>query len=104
MDIRPTRSIQQNRFYWGVLIPIVRDGLIEVGYDDATTSSTHHKLKELFLSQEQVDEDTGEITAFDGSTTQLDTKQFQTYVLCVQKFAAEFLGCIVPDPQQEIFL
>lgn len=101
---RPARSILQNKFYWGVVIPLVRLGLIDVGYEGATLKETHQKLKELFLDHEQVDIETGEITQVNGSTKDLNTGQFNRYIAQIQQFSAEFLSCIIPDPNQSEFL
>jgi hypothetical protein len=71
-----TRSNSQNRYYWGVVVPLIRQGLKEAGYRVVTKAATHKLLKSLMLKDELVNEQTGEIMTFEGSTSNLSTQQF----------------------------
>lgn len=51
-----------------------------------------------------MNEKTGEIKNFPQSTTVITTSQFMDYIASIQRFAAEFLGCIVPNPGEDLTL
>ena len=98
---RKSRSIQQNSYYWGVVIPITRQGLLDVGYK-LSREETHDFLKEKFIKKEIINEETGEIL---GEVTQhtpdLTTSEFMDYIADIQQWAAEFLNIEIPDPGEQ---
>lgn len=99
---RKVRSSEQNRYYWGIVLPLVRDGFEELG-DRVTNEQVHEFLKGKFLpSVEIVKEDTAEIVRIPGSTTILTTSQAMDYYAQIQQFAAEFLGVYIPDPNEQV--
>jgi hypothetical protein len=97
-----TRSSKQNRYYWGVVVPLIRQGLKEAGYRGVTKAATHKLLKSLMLKDELVNEQTGEIMTFEGSTTNLSTKQFNEFTDAVRQWAAEQLGINIPEPNEQM--
>lgn len=86
------RSDQQNKYYWGVVVPIVTEGIKETG-EIVTTDQVHEFLKFTFLS-------TGEKIKFARSTTDLSTTDFLLYIDQIQIWASEFLNCYIPDPDE----
>ena len=96
------RSNEQNKFLWGVIYPIVRDGLVEVGYDefnhDTDCEKTHSLCKYLFLKTEMVNKKTGEIIETVRSTAELTTIETMEYWACIDQWASEYLGVVIPDP------
>lgn len=97
---RKTRSQEQNRYYWGVMVEAVKLGLNDVGYK-MTTEATHELLKYKFLIKELVNEETGEILNTIGSTTGLSTSEFMEFVAEVQRWAAEYLNINIPNPGEQ---
>jgi len=97
---RSKRSENQNRYYWGAVIPIVTEGLKGVGYR-VTEADTHTYLKSRFLIVTLVSELTGEILPTTGSTAQLTTTEFMEYIQEIQQWAAEFLNVYIPDPNEQ---
>ena len=95
------RSLHQNNFYWGVVIPIVKQGLIDVGYR-VTIDDTHELIKAKFIKKELVNENTGEILPSIGSTTELTTTEFMDLIAEIQQWAAEYLNVEIPDPNEQI--
>ena len=95
------RSLHQNNFYWGVVIPIVKQGLIDVGYR-VTIDDTHDYIKTNFIKKELVNENTGEILPSIGSTTELTTTEFMDLIAEIQQWAAEYLNVEIPDPNEQI--
>lgn len=91
------RSNPQNRYYWGLVVPMVQHGIKEMG-TEITKEECHEFLKSRFNYEELVNEDTGEVLQLPRSTTALNKEQFSEYIGKIQQFAAEFLGIVIPDP------
>ncbi|MCQ2348933.1 MAG: hypothetical protein MJZ98_00465 [Paludibacteraceae bacterium] len=92
------RSLNQNSYLWGVVYPLVLEGLLDVGYDAFTSvSDVHEYCKTMFLSREVVNHQTGEVIRFPVSTTEMDTKEFGTYIDSIRLWAAEYLSVVIPD-------
>lgn len=91
------RSNPQNRYYHGLVIPMVKRGIEEMG-TVLTHDETHEFLKARFNYVELVNADTGEVAQLPRSTTALTKLEFSEYVQKIQQFAAEFLGVVIPDP------
>ena len=95
------RSINQNAYYFGVVVPLFRSGLLDIGYK-VSLEETHTFLKAKFLVKEIVNENTGEILTSVKSTTELTTVQFMEFIEDIQQFGAEFLGIQIPSPNEQI--
>jgi len=87
---RKARSLRQNAYYWGVVISTLSD---HTGHDP---EEIHEALKIKFLSHD--DEKTGLLIV--GSTAALSTIQFNEYCDRIQRWAAQFLGCYIPSPNE----
>ena len=95
------RSIPQNRYYRGVVVPIVRAGLYEAGYDEVKTNEDAHEvLKGLFHKKDIVNKQTGDVITTVLSTTEFSIPEFDNYIERICKWAAEFLGVVIPAPNQ----
>ncbi len=99
---KTNRSNNQNRYYWGVVIPLVQAGLKDAGYQRVTKDATHRLLKKMFLIDEIVNPMTGEILSFEGSTADLSTKKFNGYVDEIAQWSAETLQLVIPDPNEQM--
>lgn len=93
------RSDPQNRYYWGVVVPMVRDGINSLGHE-LTCDDTHEFLKQRFNSTHLVSKE-GEVIDIADSTTKLDTAGFMIYLEQIQRFSADFLGVVIPDPNEQ---
>lgn len=98
---KKSRSLNQNGYYHAVVVPMVRQGLIDIG-TKLTREETHEILKMKFLKKEVVLEETGEILNYTGSSAELTTTQFMDYIAEIQMWAAEFLNVVIPDPASQI--
>lgn len=97
------RSLLQNNYYWGVVIPLVRDGLIHNGYNEVKTADDAHEVcRAMFLKKEIVSEDTGDIIISIRSSTSLSTTEAMGYYAAIQQWAAEFLNIQIPDPNEQL--
>ena len=93
------RSSMQNRYYFGGVIPIVRQGLKDMGIV-MSTEQTHSLLKFRFLKQEFISND-GEVIESIGSTTELSKQEFNEYIERIKQWAAEYLNIQIPDPEEQ---
>lgn len=102
---RKKRTHNQNNFYWGCIVPIVKDGLRDVGFDDVKTpDDAHTVLKSLFLRKRIANHKTGEVIEMIGSTTELTTVEFNAFIEDIAKWSAEYLSCVIPEPGQQTYL
>jgi hypothetical protein len=98
------RSTQQNRFYYGVIIPIVQNCLKEAGHL-MTNESTHDLIKLKFLKEALfVNEETGEVIERIKSTTELSTSQFMDLLAEINNFTFEYFGVSLPSPNDDLTL
>lgn len=98
------RSTQQNRFYYGVIIPIVQNCLKEAGHI-MTSESTHDLIKLKFLKETLfVNETTGEVIERIKSTTELSTSQFMDLLTEINNFTFEYFGVTLPNPNDDLTL
>jgi len=97
----PRRSGPQNRYYWGVVIPLVMDGMNELG-NTFDKDSTHYFLKKRFNPKEVIGVGGEVLDTIPGTTTELNTEEFsEEYIAKIKQFAAEYLSIYVPDPGQQ---
>lgn len=95
------RSNPQNRYYWGLVVPLIQKGIKDLG-TELTKEETHEFLKARFNTEEihVVDKKTGELLyeSIPKSTTRLNKEDFSKYIEQIQRWAAEFLSIVIPDP------
>lgn len=92
------RTLNQNRYYFGVLVKNISD---HTGYE---TEEIHEVLKDRFLPKKfiVITNNKGEKkeTKINGSTTQLDTKEFEEYNEKIRRWAAQHLSIYLPEPNE----
>lgn len=94
------RSNEVNRYWWGVVIPVIHRGLTEAGHD-IRKDDIHEFLKANFNFSEMVNEDTGEVIRVPKSTADLSGSDFWELIDKVARFASEYLGEIIPPPGEQ---
>lgn len=92
---KSTRSLQQNKYYWSGVVPILS---IELGY---SKDEIHDLLKYKFLKRNIIVGNEEEIIV--KSTTELTKSEFMEFIASIQQWAAE-LNIIIPDPNTQIDL
>lgn len=104
--VKKSRSNNQNRFYWGVVIPLIQNGLLEATGELRSADDIHYKiLLPMFAPiNEIVNKDTGEIIIERLTSSDLTTTQFMEYIMEIQKWASEFLNIDIPNPNEETLL
>ena len=103
---KKTRSSEQNRYYWGVVVRMVCEGFQALGNpvnpdNNEDIELTHEYLKRRFLQPIQVADVNGEVHDLGHTTTNLTTSQMMDYIAQVQQFAVEFLNVIIPEPGEQ---
>lgn len=103
---KKARSSGQNRYYWGLVLPLVQNGLLEATGELRSCDNIHYKiLLPLFApTNEIINKDTGECINERLTSSDLTTTQFCEYILEIQKWGAEFLGIDIPSPNEENLL
>lgn len=97
--LRATRSLDQNAYYWGVVVQLLSE---HTGY---TPDEIHGLLKAKFLPKRlAVCDGNGEIQdelVLGGSTRNLNKLEFGDYMESIRQWAAEMLDVVIPDPDQD---
>lgn len=96
LPFKKNRSSQQNRYYFGAVLPLLADN-----YGDSK-NDFHEYLKRKFLMPTvvKVNGFTFEIMP---STAKLSTNDFNEFVEQVCRFASEEMGIFVPPPNYQEF-
>lgn len=104
------RSNPQNRYYWGVVVYMIKSRLDDLGYVHSdlegeamprklTRNDVHNFLKEQFNRYDVVNPETGNVIGTSSRTTKkLSTIEFSQYVEHIIRWAAESLDLEIPDP------
>lgn len=87
---KSTRTIDQNRFYWGVVLT----GIAE--HTGHTPEEIHEVLKDLFLPRRFITLGGHEVST-QKTTTDLSVTEFAHYLEQVTAWAAQELGIAFPD-------
>ena len=101
---RKSRSSEQNRYYWGVVIPIWQNILKEEWGEFNSKEETHEFLKYNCNYSEKVIEDTGEIIRLSKSTTTNTTTDQEEFHLKARRLALEMFNVDIPEPNEQINL
>lgn len=100
------RSSEQNRYYWGVVIPYILEAFIELGNDLQEGNPEHAELihdflKRRFLPARMVADANSETIELAPSTAGLSTTEMMEYIDRVCLFAAESLNVAIPHPNEQ---
>lgn len=98
---KKNRSNQQNRYFHGVIVPIVKQALLDFGHEEAYSNEwVKDVIKYNCLQKEYISESKGSFFMGLGKTSELSTVEFLDMVERVQRWATEALGIVIPDPGQ----
>lgn len=97
------RSLKQNAYYWTVVVPMVRRGLYDIGFDEVQTDEDAHELlKKQFIRRQFVNKNTGEIVTITGSSTKLKIPEFNEFIESICRWSLEYLNVKIPSPNEEL--
>ena len=91
---RQSRSLSQNRYYWGVIVPMLAS---EFGY---YKDEMHDLLRRKFLSYTKENPYTGETEMFARSTTKLNTADMEIYLEAIRSWALSEFAVYLPLPNE----
>lgn len=99
------RSNNQNRYYWGVVIPLVLEMFTDAG-NDTTAEEVHEFLKEYVggstFVRLLVTPDLKRRSVVRSSTT-LTTDEWESFMEMVRAWAAT-MGCQIPLPNENLII
>lgn len=99
--LNPKRSLNQNAYYWGVVVPAVRHMFLECG-NDITTDEVHEYLKQHVGGLERtITLPDGRRRVVVGSTAGLSKLEMEEYLEKVRAWASQF-GVVIPLPNEEL--
>lgn len=109
---RKRRSNEQNKYYWGVVVPHIVAAMIDLGNDALQIGNGEHAEAVHEFLKAQILDNGEDIVLADGvvkklrpTTTKLTTVEMMEYLDKVGRWAAEYLNITIPEPneQMEIF-
>lgn len=100
---RRTRSIPINRYWWGVVVHLIRERFEELG-NECSKEDVHEFLKLRYHYKEFVDEKTGEVIKLPLTTTRMTNVEFMELIEKVKEFAATVLDLYIPEPNEDLRL
>lgn len=97
------RSNNQNAYYWGIVLPLVQNGLKEATGEIRDYNSIHYQiLLPLFSpTRDIVNLETGMVVSEKLTSSVMTTIEFIDYISSIQKWASEFLDINIPDPLEQ---
>jgi hypothetical protein len=98
------RSNNQNAYYHGVLIPILRNCIKDAWGEIWSNQKAHDFCKMQFNFKEKINEETGEIIRLPKSTTENTTTAQEEYHHEIRSFIKEWFSVDCPLPNEEITL
>lgn len=94
------RSLSQNAFHWGVIVPILKDAFYNEG-SIYSKDQVHEILKGLFLKVDEPIGTDGLFVTRIKSSTELTTSQWMDFNTQITIWAAEFFKVVIPAPLQQ---
>jgi len=102
-SVKRERSLSQNSYYWGVVLPMITEevaGKEQGRVDEEIVQQVHEEMKIRFLSFEVESlVDKSKLT-FTKATKELSTSEFESYLEQIRRFAKNELGINIPLPNE----
>jgi len=99
-NARGKRSLNQNAYYRACVIPILQQGIAELGHK-FSRDTVHEMMKAKFLTEDIPLNDSGEFITRIKSTTELNKEQFGDYIDQINAWGIEYLGVTIPPPNTQ---
>ena len=95
---KPTRSNNQNRYYWSVVIPHVVEVIRYLFGEKVSPEDAHEICKSKFLPKKLVlDRSTGEEITISGSTTTRNVEEMTNYIDSIRSWAWHYGQVVIPN-------
>lgn len=102
-DSTKKRTLPQNAYLHGVLIPEFKNAIRNAGYDEMRSDEQAKQLmKQMFLKRSVTNINTGEVLEYVEDTHNLKTVEFNVLIEDVIKFCAETLNYIIHFPNEQM--
>lgn len=98
------RSNRQNRYYWGVIVPIFQNCMKEEWGEIWSVSDVHEFLKTNCNFEEIINEDTGEVLRKTKSTTENSTADQEKFHERCRNLCKDFFYTEIPLPNEDLEL
>jgi hypothetical protein len=98
------RSNNQNAYYWGVIIPIIKNCIKEHWGEIWSAEIAHEFCKMQFNFIEKINEETGEIIRIPKSTTENTTTTQEELHIEIRNFVLEWFNTVIPLPNENLTL
>lgn len=95
--IGPKRTLSQQAYYRGVVVPMLRDAINDAWGEDLNDEEVHELLKRQFNTR-TIETENGHTVKLAMSTTRLDTAEYVAYVEKCRRMASQFFNLDIPDP------
>lgn len=95
------RSLNQNRFYFGVTLEFFQQLFLEAWGEIKSKEEIHEILKFTCNYEEKINPATGEIIRIAKSTTELTTSGWMDYELQLKQFSMDYFNAVLPTPDQQ---
>lgn len=102
--VKKQRSIQQNRYYWGLLVPLMQQGAKDTWGETWSIDKAHKHLSKLFVFHESINEKNGLITQTPKSTTELTTTDWEVYTTEIRIYLLQDFDINAPEPNENLTL
>ena|SRR3990167_689339 len=101
---RKIRSLNQNKYYWAIIVEYCRQGIMEQWGENITKDQAHNLLKQNCNFIKKINEESDGNFKIPIPTHILTTTEFCEYTERCRKFIGEFFGITIPNPdsQEEI--
>lgn len=108
---KKNRSVQQNKYLWGVVYPAIindENGMLftesleqQIAPLKVSKAEVVHELcKHKFLPKVKTVTPSGEVVVLNATTAKLNAFEFQQYVENIQMWAMQTFGIDIPTPNQ----
>lgn len=105
---RRSRSSEQNRYYWGVVVDMIVRAMHDLGNTEIkpgqrdSAEIVHEFLKNKFLPPVIATDAHGQEIKLPPSTRKVTTTEMMDYIAEIQMWAAEYLGIVIPNPGEQM--
>lgn len=102
-DVDYIRSLKQNKYYWGYLVPAFMRGLLDAGHEPeyiGNKDRTHEFIKWAIMPPRLIRNSDGYYSEARRTTTTMSKRQFLDYIDHIQRTASTFLNIHLRDPYE----
>lgn len=102
IEPKKTRSLNQNAYFHGVMVPMVLQGLRDAGFNEIKTpEDAKDIIKSLFLKKIIKNKISGEEIPVIRHTSELTTVEFNIMMEECGQWASEYLEIFIPPPNYQ---